>query len=90
MAWHHHGVERASERSGDAERRWTDDPDDAMDGRASKMLRLLRSGAGVPAASVLLVKRSTGPGRYVKLQSVPVFALIGQLACERDDCRQFQ
>ena len=51
-------------------------------------LRLLRSGAGVPAASVL--KRSTGPGHYVKLQSVPVFALIGQLACERDDCRQFQ
>ena len=70
---------------------WTDD---AMDGRDRShlrfSLRLLRSGAGVPAASVLLVKRSTGPGRYVKLQSVPVFALIGQLACERDDCRQFQ
>lgn len=59
---------------------------------ASSLLASLASfrRRGVPAASVLLVKRSTGPGRYVKLQSVPVFALIGQLACERDDCRQFQ
>ena len=35
--------------------------------------------------------RSKAPApAAIKLQSVPVFALIGQLACERDDCRQFQ